>query len=65
LLRKPKAANPCKDGAVKRKTRNVMWERGLDAYASGQGPVTGSSEQGKDLSGSLKSGTFLQDLGNH
>jgi hypothetical protein len=24
LLRKPKAANPCKDGAVKRKTRNVM-----------------------------------------
>jgi hypothetical protein len=38
---------------------NRVGSCGLDASGSGQGPVAGSGEHGKEPSGSLKGGEFL------
>jgi hypothetical protein len=38
---------------------------GLDASASGQGPVTGCCEHGNEPSGSIKGGEFLDKMSDY
>jgi hypothetical protein len=45
--------------------RETVVTCGLDSSASGQGPVIGSCKHGKEPSGSIKGGKFIDQLNDY